>query len=67
MKRMHRPGDEKRTLVIVPPDQYMHWLNCSSPEQARSFLTHYPAERMSAVPAPLKPKEAAPEQGSLFD
>lgn len=67
MKRMHRPGDEKRTLVIVPPDQYMHWLNCANPEQARSFLTHYPAELMTATPAPLKPKEAAPEQGSLFD
>ena len=67
MKRMHRPGDEKRSLVIVPPDQYMHWLNCSNPEQARSFLINYPAELMTAAPAPLKPKEAAPEQGSLFD
>lgn len=67
MKRMHKPGDEKRSLVIVPPDLYWHWLNSTSPEQARSFLINYPVERMAAAPAPVKLKEAAPVQGGLFD
>lgn len=62
MKRMHNPGDERRSLAIVPPAQYAH-----CPEQARSFLTNYPASFGLAVPAQTKPKEAAPVQGGLFD
>jgi putative SOS response-associated peptidase YedK len=70
MKRMHKPGDEKRSLVIVPPEHYDDWLYCRNPEQARAFLAHYPAERMAAEPAPVpqqKQHEQAPEQGGLFD
>ncbi len=27
MKRFHKPGDEKRSVVIVPPTSYDDWLN----------------------------------------
>ncbi|WP_440216881.1 SOS response-associated peptidase [Chromobacterium piscinae] len=47
MGRMHRPGDEKRSLVIVPPEHYDAWLSCSDPEMARSFLTLYPSMDMT--------------------
>ncbi len=47
MKRFHKPGDEKRSLVIVPPNAYDDWLNCRNPEIARSFLTLFPAEHMA--------------------
>jgi hypothetical protein len=30
MKRFRKPGDEKRSVVIVPPDAYGDWLNCLS-------------------------------------
>ncbi|QOZ83179.1 MULTISPECIES: SOS response-associated peptidase [Chromobacterium] len=50
MRRMHKPGDEKRSLVILPPAQYPAWLGCTEPELARTFLTPFPAERMLAVP-----------------
>jgi len=48
MKRFHKPGDEKRSLVILPPEAYDGWLNCRNPGQAQSFLSNYPAELMAA-------------------
>ncbi|WP_047238148.1 SOS response-associated peptidase [Chromobacterium subtsugae] len=54
MRRMHRPGEEKRSLVIVPPEQYNAWLNCDSPELARTFLNPFPAELMRATPDPVR-------------
>lgn len=51
MKRFHRPGDEKRSLVIIPRSEYDDWLNAGSPELARAMLMHYPAELMKAWPA----------------
>lgn len=52
MKRFHRPGDEKRSLIVVRPEDYDDWLNCSDPERARSFFQLYPADWMRAEPAP---------------
>lgn len=54
MRRMHKPGDEKRSLVIVPPDAYDDWLTCQNTEMARAFLVPYPAERMRAIPFPKR-------------
>jgi putative SOS response-associated peptidase YedK len=69
MKRFHKPGDEKRALVVLPPEDVDAWLACRDPELARSFLRHYPAERMKAWAAPTAPrakKVVVPETGSLF-
>jgi len=72
MQRMHRPDDEKRSMVIVPAADYDDWLACRDPEAARSFLRLFPAALMDARP---EPKEAArnkpasvevPVTGSLF-
>lgn len=72
MQRMHRPDDEKRSLVIVPAADYDHWLACRDPEAARAFMRLFPAALMEAMP---EPKEAArkkpvapgvPVTGSLF-
>ena len=62
MRRMHKPGDEKRSLVILPHEEVGDWLACSSMDMAHSFLRHYPAERMRDWPAPPPPraKAAAP-------
>lgn len=57
MKRFHKPGDEKRSLVILPRDEWDSWLACRNPEVARSFLRPFPAELMTAEPAP-KPTKA---------
>lgn len=76
MRRLHRPGEEKRSLVIVPASDYDDWLSCRDPERARGFLRPYPAEAMKGEPAPkaVPPRaakqEAAPEappaQAELF-
>jgi putative SOS response-associated peptidase YedK len=57
MNRFHRPGDEKRSVVIVPRVAYEEWLSCKSIDEARSFVTLYPEEAMRAEPYPLPPRE----------
>lgn len=67
MGRMHRPGDEKRMLVIVPPAQYAHWLR-ATPEQAAQLLRHPPDAPLAGEPAPrTAPARPAvtPAQGAL--
>ncbi|MDR0770591.1 MAG: SOS response-associated peptidase [Burkholderiales bacterium] len=38
MSRMHRPGDEKRSLVMLPVENYIDWLKCRNAGIARSLL-----------------------------
>lgn len=65
MKRFFKPGEEKRSLVIVPAAGYDAWLGCRSPGIARSMLALYPAEQMRTWPAPRAIKQAG-MSGSLF-
>ena len=60
MKRMHRPGEEKRMPVIIRRDDYDQWLNANS-EHARGMCQTFPAEEMQAVadPKPAKVKRPA--------
>jgi putative SOS response-associated peptidase YedK len=60
MRRMHRPGDEKRSLVLLGDDEVRDWLGSRDLDVAHSFLRHFPAEAMTAWPAPLAPRRAAP-------
>ena len=55
MKRFHKPGDEKRSVVIVPPAEYEGWLASKSMDEARSFLNLFPADLMQAAPFPAPP------------
>jgi putative SOS response-associated peptidase YedK len=52
MKHFHRPGAEKRSLVIVAPADYDDWLTCKDPERARAYLNLYPAHLMKGEPRP---------------
>ncbi|MFJ9531273.1 SOS response-associated peptidase [Herbaspirillum sp. NPDC101396] len=65
MKRFHKPGAEKRSLVIVPRESYGDWLSCRDPQVARSMLTLYPAELMKARPA-AKGYDGKPQQEVLL-
>jgi putative SOS response-associated peptidase YedK len=51
MKRFHKAGEEKRSLVIVQPADFDLWLSCRNPALARTFLQLYPAEKMWTKPA----------------
>jgi putative SOS response-associated peptidase YedK len=59
MKRFHRPGDEKRSVVILPPTEYGGWLSSKTTDEARSFLNLYLTEAMRAEPFPLPPRKPA--------
>ncbi|MBR8344249.1 SOS response-associated peptidase family protein [Burkholderia ambifaria] len=46
--RMHRPGDEKRAVVILRPEEWEEWLTTPSVDIARSMLQCYPAAELIA-------------------
>ncbi|RQR45609.1 MULTISPECIES: SOS response-associated peptidase family protein [unclassified Burkholderia] len=50
MSRMHKPSDEKRSVVILRPDDWEEWLTTTNTEAARAMLQLYPAEEMVAGP-----------------
>jgi putative SOS response-associated peptidase YedK len=45
MRNFHRPEDEKRMVVILPPDYFDDWLS-AKPEQSARFLIPYPAQQL---------------------
>lgn len=58
MKRFHKPGEEKRSVVVLPEAHWDSWLGSRNPEFARAFLTLFPADQMTCWPSP-RPKKAA--------
>ena len=68
MRRFHKPGTEKRSVVIVPPTQYAEWLACRDTELARTFFTLPRADEMMAETAPLRvPATKGADNLTLFD
>lgn len=51
MQHMHKPEDEKRMVVILDPDDYADWL-ATPPDRALGWMRQYPAQWLSAEPAP---------------
>jgi putative SOS response-associated peptidase YedK len=49
MGRFHRPGDERRSLVVVAPSMWENWL-LATPEQARAYLLPLDAREFTAAP-----------------
>ncbi len=56
--RMHRPGDEKRGVVILRSEDYDEWLHTRDIEAARRMLNLFPAGGMTAEPDPAPPAGA---------
>jgi putative SOS response-associated peptidase YedK len=50
MRRMHKPDDEKRSLVLIPESQYDAWLDCKRPHHAMQFLRHFGELTATALP-----------------
>ena len=46
--RMHKPEDEKRSVVILRSDDWEEWLTTPNIEAARAMLQLYPADEMYA-------------------
>ena len=47
MQQFHKPGEEKRMVVILAPQHYQAWLT-APPAKACNFLAGWPAERLVA-------------------
>ncbi|WP_175922183.1 SOS response-associated peptidase family protein [Burkholderia latens] len=50
MSRMHKPAEEKRSVVILPPDDWEEWLTTLNPESARAMLRLYPSDDLVVEP-----------------
>ena len=48
MKRFHKPGEEKRMVVILDESNYDYWLDCTV-DQAWSMIKVFPADRMDCA------------------
>ncbi|MCM2537736.1 SOS response-associated peptidase family protein [Burkholderia glumae] len=46
MKHMHRPGEEKRSVVILRPEDHDEWLHARNLEAALLILQLWPADDM---------------------
>ncbi|CAG9217868.1 Abasic site processing protein [Paraburkholderia tropica] len=56
MRRFHKPGDEKRSVVIVRPADYENWLTSRTMDEARSCPNLLPADLMHAEACPAPPR-----------
>lgn len=59
MRRFHKPGDEKRSVVVLDRADYGGWLAARTDAEARSYLQPFDPELMAATPAPLPPRSRA--------
>ncbi|WP_157272232.1 SOS response-associated peptidase [Azohydromonas aeria] len=58
MRRFHKPGDEKRSVVVVPQERWRDWLYADERE-ARALLQPFDPEAFTASPAPRPARKSA--------
>lgn len=64
MGRFHRPGDERRSLVVVPPSSWAAWLGATQ-ATAKELLREMPAAEFTAEPSELPRSSKAGDAPSL--
>lgn len=74
MKRFHKPGDEKRMVVILDQADYLPWLTCSVAAASEYFrqwdgpLETKPDPQVARGSVGSQPKDPpAPQSGDLFE
>lgn len=66
MSRFHKPGDEKRMLVLLDPHQYQPWLEGALVNDPQVYQP-YPADKLVTEAAPLPPRAKTTQvQASLI-
>ena len=58
LNRFHKPGEEKRSPVLLPPDQWQHWLS-ATPEQALKMIDAHQAPPLRVQADPLPSRQRA--------
>jgi putative SOS response-associated peptidase YedK len=61
LNRFHKPGEEKRSPVLLPLAQWQHWLS-ATPEQAQQMMDAHQAPDVSVQvdPLPARQRSTAP-------
>jgi putative SOS response-associated peptidase YedK len=62
MQHFHKPQDEKRMILILPPTSYDDWLRAKAQDRA-GFLNAYPAELSTTTMGEVHPTQ---QSGSLW-
>lgn len=55
-KHFHKPGDEKRMVVILHEDQYDDWLSAPA-ARSMDFMRQYPAQLLMVTADPDRGKK----------
>ena len=55
MQNFHKPADEKRMVVILPPERYQDWL-VATPADSMDFMLPFAANGLKSEPMPAKQK-----------
>ena len=63
LNRFHKPGEEKRSPVLLPLDQWQHWLS-ATPEQALKMIDAHQAPLLRVQADPLPSRQRAPVSAS---
>ena len=63
MGRFHRPGDERRSLVVVPPSRWTYWLS-ATPDTVRAMLAEMPVAEFTSES--VMGLSSAPAQASFL-
>jgi putative SOS response-associated peptidase YedK len=75
MQHFHKPGDEKRMVVILDPKDYGAWLTCPVADAPKFFMQWQGALDASPAPLPTAPQSSSirtarpppePAGGELF-
>jgi putative SOS response-associated peptidase YedK len=66
MQRFHKPGDEKRSVVVVPPEKWQEWLHADERE-ARALLRLFDPEEFAAEAAPRPARKSAQDDVAKDD
>ncbi|MFT5533550.1 MAG: putative SOS response-associated peptidase YedK [Burkholderiaceae bacterium] len=57
LRRFHKQGDEKRMVILLPPERIDAWLD-SGCQDAPAFFVPYPADALRAQPAPKSARQS---------
>ncbi len=67
MKQFHRPGDEKRMVVILGPKDYAEWLSCPVDRAMRFCKQRHGPLEGAAAPLPKRAKPSVLGPGARVD
>jgi hypothetical protein len=59
MHRFHKPGDEKRSVVVLEDDAWTDWMKAEREEEVRGFLQQFDPGKFRAEADPRAAKRSS--------